>query len=151
VIGLSGVVDHLLDQQMDVEYEIQTLTKLDNEAFDGKDTKGKVTTIFVDQKTKVSRDKKSVPITEPKVDQSVDAYVDGVQERPGQNIPSFNIGVEIGQVLALTSVLVAISYWRRHPGFLRHSFAANTVLMSGGIMLVGYQLARYLRQYAVNS
>ena len=56
------------------------------------------------------------------------------------NIVSFNVGVEIGQVLALTGVLIGICYWRRHPGFLRHSFTANTVLMSGGFVLIGYQL-----------
>jgi hypothetical protein len=61
------------------------------------------------------------------------------------NIVSFNVGVEIGQMLALTAVLIGISYWRRHPGFLRHSFAANTVLMTGGFILTGYQLVGYLR------
>jgi hypothetical protein len=61
------------------------------------------------------------------------------------NILSFNVGVEIGQGLALTAVLIAIGYWRRHPGFLAHSLAANTVLMSGGFVLVGYQLVGYLR------
>jgi HupE / UreJ protein len=61
------------------------------------------------------------------------------------NIISFNVGVEIGQIIALTAVLIGISYWRRHPGFLRHSFAANTVLMTGGFILTGYQLAGYFR------
>ena len=65
------------------------------------------------------------------------------------NIISFNVGVEIGQVLALTGVLIGISFWRRHPGFLRHSFAANTVLMTGGFILTGYQLAGYLQQRGV--
>jgi hypothetical protein len=60
------------------------------------------------------------------------------------NIVSFNVGVEIGQVPALTAVLIGICYWRRHPGFLRHSFAANTALMSGGFVLVGYQMTGYL-------
>lgn len=59
------------------------------------------------------------------------------------NSVSFNVGVEIGQMLALTGVLIAISFWRAGPGFLRHSFAANTVLMTVGFMLVGYQLAGY--------
>src|SRR5262245_54369988 len=59
------------------------------------------------------------------------------------NILSFNVGVEIGQVLALTAVLIALSYWRTRPGFLRHAFATNTVLMIGGFMLVGYQLTGY--------
>jgi hypothetical protein len=61
------------------------------------------------------------------------------------NIVSFNVGVEIGQGLALTAVLIGISYWRRHPGFLRHSFAANSVLMTGGFILAGYQLVGYFQ------
>ena len=61
------------------------------------------------------------------------------------NIVSFNVGVEIGQILALTAVLIGISYWRRHPGFLRHSFTANAVLMTGGFVLAGYQLVGYFQ------
>src|SRR5215813_8542694 len=56
------------------------------------------------------------------------------------NIVSFNVGVEIGQFLALTAVLIALSFWRTRRGFLRHAFATNTVLMVGGFLLVGYQL-----------
>src|SRR6267143_936056 len=59
------------------------------------------------------------------------------------NIVSFNVGVEIGQVLALTAVLIGLSYWRTRSGFLRHAFLANTLLMVGGFMLVGYQLTGY--------
>jgi hypothetical protein len=59
------------------------------------------------------------------------------------NILSFNVGVEIGQVLALTAVLIALSYWRTRSGFLRHAFATNTALMSVGFLLVGYQVAGY--------
>jgi hypothetical protein len=59
------------------------------------------------------------------------------------NIVSFNVGVEIGQILALTGVLIALSLWRTRTGFLRHAFATNTVLMIGGFMLVGYQLTGY--------
>jgi HupE/UreJ protein len=62
------------------------------------------------------------------------------------NIVSFNVGVEIGQMLALTGVLIAISFWRLRPGFLRHAFATNTMLMTAGFMLVGYQLAGYFQQ-----
>ena len=61
------------------------------------------------------------------------------------NIVSFNVGVEIGQILALTAVLIGISYWRRHPGFLRHSFTANAVLMTGGFILAAYQLVGYFQ------
>src|SRR6202049_2642311 len=46
------------------------------------------------------------------------------------NIVSFNVGVEIGQVLALTAVLIVLSFWRTRPGFLRHAFMTNTLLMS---------------------
>src|SRR3989442_9805707 len=56
------------------------------------------------------------------------------------NIVSFNVGVEIGQVLALTAVLIGLSYWRTRSGFLRHAFVTNTFLMLGGFILVGYQI-----------
>src|SRR5262245_25594508 len=59
------------------------------------------------------------------------------------NIVSFNVGVEIGQVLALTAVLIALSYWRTRRGFLEHAFVTNTLLMVGGFTLVGYQLTGY--------
>jgi hypothetical protein len=59
------------------------------------------------------------------------------------NIVSFNVGVEIGQVLALTAVLIALSVWRTQSGFLRQAFTANAVLMTVGFILVGYQIAGY--------
>ena len=59
------------------------------------------------------------------------------------NIVSFNVGVEIGQVLALTAVLIALSFWRTRPGYLRHALATNTVLMAIGFVLTGYQIAGY--------
>ena len=62
------------------------------------------------------------------------------------NIVSFNVGVEIGQILALTAVLIAIAYWRTRSGFLRHAFAANTLLMAGGFTLIGYQLVGWATQ-----
>jgi hypothetical protein len=61
------------------------------------------------------------------------------------NIVSFNVGVEIGQVLALTAILIGISFWRTKPGFLRHAFATNTALMTGGFILMGYQVAGYFQ------
>lgn len=59
------------------------------------------------------------------------------------NIVSFNIGVEVGQVIALTAVLLLLSFWRTRPGYLRHAFAANSILMASGFLLVGYQLTGY--------
>lgn len=59
------------------------------------------------------------------------------------NIVSFNVGVEIGQVLALTAVLIALSFWRTRNSFLRDAFATNTALMAVGFVLTGYQIAGY--------
>ena len=59
------------------------------------------------------------------------------------NIVSFNIGVEIGQFLALTGILIALTYWRTREGFLRHAFATNAVVMACGFLLIGYQLSGY--------
>lgn len=59
------------------------------------------------------------------------------------NIVSFNVGVEIGQILALTVVVLALSFWRTRSGFYRYAFAANTALMAVGMVLVGYQITGY--------
>jgi hypothetical protein len=59
------------------------------------------------------------------------------------NIISFNVGVEIGQVLALTGILIALTWWRTRPGFLKHAFLTNALLMFGGFLLIGYQLSGY--------
>ncbi|WHI49170.1 HupE/UreJ family protein [Microbulbifer sp. TRSA005] len=60
-----------------------------------------------------------------------------------ENILAFNVGVEIGQFVALLFILLAINYWRRFDSFLRFSTMTNTLLMSGGLMLVGYQMTGY--------
>jgi len=59
------------------------------------------------------------------------------------NIVSFNIGVEIGQFLALGAILIGITYWRMHPSFMRQAFTANAVVMACGFLLIGYQLTGY--------
>jgi len=60
------------------------------------------------------------------------------------NILSFNVGVEIGQVLALTAVLILLGWWRTRSGFARHAFVTSAALMVVGFVLVGYQIAGYL-------
>lgn len=60
-----------------------------------------------------------------------------------ENLISFNVGVELGQFFALTLALIAISFWRRHKSFLQYSTAANSLLMSGGMMLIAYHIAGY--------
>jgi hypothetical protein len=59
------------------------------------------------------------------------------------NIVSFNVGVEIGQVLALTAILIGFTYWRTRSGFARHALAFNGVVMSCGLLLIGYQMSGY--------
>lgn len=59
------------------------------------------------------------------------------------NLLAFNVGVEIGQLLALTAILIAMGFWRRTAGFWRHAYAANVVIMTAGFVLIGYQLTGY--------
>lgn len=59
------------------------------------------------------------------------------------NMLSFNVGVELGQLCALTVILLVMTRWRRSPGFERHAFAANVVLMAAGFLLTQYQLGGY--------
>lgn len=58
-------------------------------------------------------------------------------------ILAFNVGVEMGQLLALSAILLAMAYWRRTPAFSRQAFGANVVVMACGFMLIGYQLTGY--------
>jgi hypothetical protein len=56
------------------------------------------------------------------------------------NLLAFNVGVEIGQLLALGAILIAMGFWRRTAGFLHYAYTANVALMCAGFMLIGYQL-----------
>ena len=60
------------------------------------------------------------------------------------NLLAFNVGIEAGQILALTAILIAMGYWRRTSSFRRHAYAANVVLLTAGLLLVGYQTAGYV-------
>ncbi|RIJ69945.1 HupE/UreJ family protein [Escherichia coli] len=55
------------------------------------------------------------------------------------NLIAFNVGVEIGQLLALGSILIVMGYWRRTASFWRHAYTANVAMMSAGFLLMGYQ------------
>ena len=59
------------------------------------------------------------------------------------NLISFNIGVELGQLMGLAMILIAMGFWRRSGDFMRHAYAAQVVLMTGGFLLVGYQLTGF--------
>lgn len=59
------------------------------------------------------------------------------------NMLAFNLGIEIGQMLALAGILIAMGFWRRISDFHRHAFAANALLMTAGFVLIGYQLTGF--------
>jgi hypothetical protein len=60
------------------------------------------------------------------------------------NMISFNVGVEIGQLLALAAMLLAFTYWRGSNSFARRAWSANVLLLCAGFLLTGHQLAGYL-------
>jgi hypothetical protein len=59
------------------------------------------------------------------------------------NLLAFNVGVEIGQLLALAVILIGMGYWRRSRSFIRNAYTANVAMMSAGFILVGMQLTGY--------
>ena len=65
------------------------------------------------------------------------------------NIVSFNVGVEIGQLLALSLILAFMLWWRSTSGFARYAVAANVAILIAGFLLTEYQLAGYFLQPGV--
>ena len=59
------------------------------------------------------------------------------------NMVSFNVGVEIGQLVALSAILIGFNVWRQSSSFLRHAYTTNVVLMVAGFVLIGFQLTGY--------
>jgi hypothetical protein len=59
------------------------------------------------------------------------------------NMLAFNIGVEIGQLLALSVILALMVWWRRTSSFTRHAVLANAVLLAAGFLLTEYQLVGF--------
>lgn len=62
------------------------------------------------------------------------------------NLIYFNIGVEIGQILALVVILIAITYWRKSGSFMRQAYRANAFMMMLGFLLMFYQITGYIVQ-----
>jgi hypothetical protein len=52
--------------------------------------------------------------------------------------------VELGQIAALTLILLAFQLWRRSRFFRRDAYLANVAIMAAGFTLFGYQLTGYL-------
>lgn len=66
------------------------------------------------------------------------------------NLVSFNVGVEIGQALALSVILLAMTVWRRTRAFEPTAQAANVLLMLAGFVLAGHQIAGFIFGGAVS-
>lgn len=60
------------------------------------------------------------------------------------NLLAFNVGVEVGQILALFIILIVMGYWRRSPNFMQHATFANIIMVFLGILLTYQQVAGYL-------
>ena len=60
------------------------------------------------------------------------------------NLLAFNVGVEVGQILALFVILIVMGYWRRSPRFLRQATYANLVMVGLGLLLTTQQVAGFI-------
>lgn len=60
------------------------------------------------------------------------------------NLISFNIGVEIGQIVALAIILIIMGYLRRAKDFVQYAYAANIIMIFLGIILTGQQISGYI-------
>jgi hypothetical protein len=70
-------------------------------------------------------------------------------------ILSFNLGVELGQILALAGMWIFLAGWRRSASFLKFSKVANAGLVLAGFLLLlmqlhGYQHTRFLDEFPLN-
>jgi hypothetical protein len=59
------------------------------------------------------------------------------------NMIAFNVGVEIGQFIALALILLVFNSWRASGSFERYAFATNVAIMCAGFVLIGYQVTGY--------
>lgn len=60
------------------------------------------------------------------------------------NLIGFNIGVEVGQVIVLASVVTLLNLWRRSPQFERGAYRANVALIVAGLLLTAFQIQGYV-------
>lgn len=58
-------------------------------------------------------------------------------------ILSFNVGVEVGQIVALTVMLIFLRGWRKAESFVKFAYAANVALIAGGVFLFFMQFHGY--------
>jgi len=60
------------------------------------------------------------------------------------NLLAFNVGVEIGQLLALFGILIVMGYWRKSPNFMHQAKIANIIMVFLGMLLTYQQIAGYI-------
>jgi len=70
-------------------------------------------------------------------------------------ILSFNLGVEVGQIVALSGMWILLAGWRRTASFMKFSKVANAALMCAGVLLLlmqlhGYQHTRFSDEFPIN-
>jgi hypothetical protein len=70
-------------------------------------------------------------------------------------ILSFNLGVELGQIVALSGMWIFLSSWRKTASFVKFSKVANAALMFAGVLLLlmqlhGYQHTRFTDDFPMN-
>ena len=62
------------------------------------------------------------------------------------NILAFNVGVEAGQIAALSAIALLMVWWRGTAGFQRHAAGANVALMAAGLVIVESQITGFLME-----
>jgi hypothetical protein len=62
------------------------------------------------------------------------------------NMLAFNLGVEVGQLIALGAILLVFNIWRQSDSFARNALYANFALLTAGFVLIFYQLTGYAIQ-----
>ncbi len=60
------------------------------------------------------------------------------------NLLAFNVGVEVGQLMALAAILLVMNRWRATPSFARQAYGANVLMMTAGFALMGFQIVGYV-------
>ncbi|MCP4290684.1 MAG: HupE/UreJ family protein [bacterium] len=58
-------------------------------------------------------------------------------------ILSFNLGVEVGQIIALAVMLFLLNFWRKTESFKRFSTASNMALVMAGLALFVFQMVGF--------
>ncbi len=64
------------------------------------------------------------------------------------NLLAFNVGVEIGQILALCVILIVMGYLRRSDRFPKYAVSANVIMIFLGLALVAQHIFGYIHSHA---